>query len=44
MYQEGDPAYDFCVVLSGAVEILVKSDGQECVIASHTPGRFLRDG
>jgi len=41
LYREGDPAYDFYVVLAGAVEILVKSDGQERVIARHTPGRFL---
>ena len=41
LYREGDPSYDFYVVLSGAVEIVVNPDGKERVIARHTPGRFL---
>jgi thioredoxin reductase (NADPH) len=41
LYREGDPVYDFYVVLAGGVEIIVKSDGQERVIARHTVGRFL---
>ena len=41
LYREGDPGYDFYVVLAGAVEIVVHSDGKERVIARHSPGRFL---
>jgi CRP-like cAMP-binding protein len=41
LYREGDAGYDFYVVLAGAVEIVVNSDGKERVIARHTPGRFL---
>jgi len=41
LYREGDPSYDFYVVLSGAVEIVVNTDGKERVIVRHTPGRFL---
>jgi thioredoxin reductase (NADPH) len=41
LYREGDPGYDFYVVLAGAVEIIVTSEGTERVIARHTPGRFL---
>jgi len=41
LYREGDPSYDFYVVLSGAVEIVVNSEGREHVIAHHGPGRFL---
>jgi thioredoxin reductase (NADPH) len=41
LYREGDSAYDFYVVLAGAVEIVVSADGNERVIARHTPGRFL---
>jgi thioredoxin reductase (NADPH) len=41
LYREGDPDYDFYVVLTGAVEIVVKSEGQDRVIARHSPGRFL---
>jgi thioredoxin reductase (NADPH) len=41
LYREGDASYDFYVVLSGAVEIVVKSAGQERVIARHDAGRFL---
>jgi thioredoxin reductase (NADPH) len=41
LYQEGDSGYDFYVVLSGAVEIVISTDGNERVIARHTPGRFL---
>jgi thioredoxin reductase (NADPH) len=41
LYREGDSAYDFYVVLSGAVEIVISADGNERVIARHTPGRFL---
>jgi thioredoxin reductase (NADPH) len=41
LYREGDAAYDFYVVLSGRVDILINTDGQERRIASHGPGRFL---
>jgi thioredoxin reductase (NADPH) len=41
LYREGDPAYDFYVVLSGVVEIVVTADGAERVLARHGVGRFL---
>lgn len=41
LYREGDPAYDFYVVLSGGVDIFITSDGQERLLVSHGPGRFL---
>ena len=41
LYRAGDPAYDFYVVVSGAVEIVVGSCGEERVLARHTAGRFL---
>jgi thioredoxin reductase (NADPH) len=41
LYREGDAGYDFYVVLAGAVEIVVSTDGSERVIARHAPGRFL---
>src|SRR5215467_13990910 len=41
LYREGDAAYDFYVVLSGRVDIFITADGQERLMASHGPGRFL---
>jgi thioredoxin reductase (NADPH) len=41
LYREGDAGYDFYVVLAGAVEIVVNTDGKERVIVRHSPGRFL---
>jgi thioredoxin reductase (NADPH) len=41
LYREGDPAYDFYVVLSGLVEIFVTADGEERIIARRGPGHFL---
>src|SRR5260221_7523933 len=41
LYREGDPAYDFYVVLAGVVEIVVTADGAERVLARHGAGRFL---
>jgi thioredoxin reductase (NADPH) len=41
LYREGDVTYDFYVIVSGAVEIAVRSDGGERVVARHGPGRFL---
>src|SRR5581483_8937495 len=41
LYAEGDAAYDFYVVLSGVVEITGAFDGEDVVLATHGPGRFL---
>src|SRR6266705_2637839 len=41
LYREGDTTYDFYVILSGAAEIVVRSDGEERIVARHGPGRFL---
>ena len=41
LYRQGDETYDFYVLLSGAVEIVVDTDGPERVIARHGAGRFL---
>jgi thioredoxin reductase (NADPH) len=41
LYREGDATYDFFVIVSGLVDIVLHSDGGERVIASHGPGRFL---
>jgi thioredoxin reductase (NADPH) len=41
LYRAGDTGYDFCVVLSGLVEIVLEVDGEERVIVRHGPGRFL---
>ena len=41
LYRAGDSGYDFYVVLSGRVEILLETDGEEAVIATHDRGRFL---
>lgn len=43
LYRVGDASYDFFVVLAGTVEIVVGGDGEgeERVIATHGPGRFL---
>jgi thioredoxin reductase (NADPH) len=41
LYREGDAGYDFYVVLAGAVEIVVNSEGEDRVIARHPAGRFL---
>jgi thioredoxin reductase (NADPH) len=41
LFRSGDPTYDFFVILSGAVEIVVEVDGEEQVIARHGAGRFL---
>ena len=41
LYRTGDSGYDFYVVLSGQVEILLETDGDERVIATHDRGRFL---
>jgi thioredoxin reductase (NADPH) len=41
LYQEGDATYEFFVIVSGAAEILVRTDGEERAIARHGPRRFL---
>ena len=41
LYREGDTTYDFYVIRSGAVEIVVHSDGEERIITRHGPGQFL---
>ena len=41
LYQAGDITYDFYVILSGAVEVVVHSDGEERIISRQGPGRFL---
>ena len=41
LYREGDVTYDFFVLVSAEVDIVVTVDGRENVIARHGPGRFL---
>src|SRR5580658_1731892 len=41
LYREGDVAYDFFVLVSSEVDIVLAVDGDERVIAHHGPGRFL---
>ncbi|MDX6647996.1 MAG: thioredoxin reductase [Miltoncostaeaceae bacterium] len=41
LYREGDAAYDFHVVLSGRVEVVIGADGDARHIATHGPGSFL---
>src|SRR5438876_1381537 len=41
LYREGDATYDFYVILSGAAEIVVRSDSGERIVARHGPGQFL---
>src|SRR5256886_10914213 len=41
LYREGDTTYDFYVILSGAAEIVVRSESEERIITRHGPGQFL---
>jgi thioredoxin reductase (NADPH) len=41
LYRAGDPGYDFYVVLAGSIDVLLDVDGEERVIVTHGPGRFL---
>jgi thioredoxin reductase (NADPH) len=41
LFQEGDPDYDFHVVLAGRVETRTGSGREERTVAVHGPGRFL---
>jgi thioredoxin reductase (NADPH) len=43
LFREGDPSYDFVVVLDGLVETVDETAGEERPIALHGPGRFLGD-
>src|SRR5260370_34666223 len=40
LYREGDAKYDFYVIVSGAVEIVVQADGTERLVARFGPGQF----
>src|SRR5580693_3304056 len=41
LYREGDATNDFFVLVSAATDIVVTVDGEERLIVSHGPGRFL---
>ncbi len=41
LYREGDVTYDFFVLMSAEVDIVLTVDGGENLIAHHGPGRFL---
>jgi thioredoxin reductase (NADPH) len=41
LYREGDVAYDFFVLVSAEVDIVIAAGGDERVIVHHEPGRFL---
>lgn len=41
LYRAGDSGYDFYVVLAGSVEVVLDVDGEERVIITHGPRRFL---
>lgn len=41
LYREGDVTYDFYVLVSAEVDIILSVDGGENLIAQHGPGRFL---
>ena len=41
LYREGDVTYDFFVLVSAEVDIVVQVDGGEHLIVHHGPGRFL---
>src|ERR1700683_1927186 len=41
LYREGDATYDFFVLVSAEVDIVVSVDGDENVLVHHGPGRFL---
>ncbi len=40
LYREGDPEYDFWIVVSGAVDVVV-DDADDRVITTHRAGQFL---
>jgi thioredoxin reductase (NADPH) len=41
LYREGDVAYDFFVLVSAEVDIVMAADSSERVLVHHGPGRFL---
>lgn len=41
LYRQGDAAYDFYAIVSGAVDIVIQADGEERFITRHGAGRFL---
>src|SRR5580658_4929466 len=41
LYREGDLTYDFMVVVSGAVDMVVSGGAEEQVVVQHGAGRFL---
>jgi thioredoxin reductase (NADPH) len=41
LYREGDVTYDFFVLVSAEVDIVVAVDGDERILIQHGPGRFL---
>ncbi len=41
LFRAGDTSYDFFVILSGQVDIVISTDGEERPIITHGPGRFL---
>jgi thioredoxin reductase (NADPH) len=41
LYREGDVTYDFFVLVSAEVDIVVSVDGDERIVIQHGPGRFL---
>ena len=41
LYREGDVTYDFYVVVTAQVDIVLKVDAGERLVAHHGPGRFL---
>jgi thioredoxin reductase (NADPH) len=43
LFREGDPSYDFVVVLDGLVETFEEIAGEKRRIEVHGPGRFLGD-
>jgi thioredoxin reductase (NADPH) len=41
LYRAGDAGYDFYVILSGRVEVVINTDGEERLLTSAGPGQFL---
>lgn len=41
LFRAGERGYDFFVVLSGRIDILLSTDSEERVLTTHGPGRFL---
>lgn len=43
LWKEGDRAYGFFVALSGSIEIIERSHGEERLVIVHEPGQFTGD-